>query len=180
MIRSQRLRRLLSGCLFAAVVGPGAAFAQPSKSGSLAQELAKLLEAAKLDAIATQQGSEPDRFIAALYFPGQLLVVAATYAAPPLLMDKLQQKAYRDAYIDLTSASVLDSRVFIQDVGANGLKAKADGGVDSYERGAKTKWAFDGDWRKQKMASEDEYMKNYAAADAEYTAILTALIQQAK
>ena len=180
MSRTHMLRRLVSGCLFATVIGSGAAFAQASKSGSLAQELVKLLEAGKLDAIAIAQGDEPDRFIAVLYYPGQLLVVSAKYAAPPLLMERLKEKAYRDIYIDLNSASVPDSRVFIQDVGADGLKPKADGGVDGYERGAKTKWAFDGDWRKQKMASEDEYMKDYVAADAEYTAILRTLIQKVK
>ena len=177
--RSHMLRRLVGGCLVATVVFSGTAFAQTSKSAALAQELAKLLEAGKLDAIAAQ-GSEADRFNAALYFPGQLLVVSARYAVPPLLADKVQQKAYRDVYMDLFGASVPDSKVFVQDVGADGLKAKSDSGADSYERGANTRWSFDGEWRKQKIASEDQYLKNYAAADAEYADILAALIKKAK
>jgi hypothetical protein len=173
------LRRLTAGCLFATALVSGTAFAQASKSAPLAQELAKLLDAGKLDTIAAQ-GREPDRFFAALYFPGQLLVVSAKYSVPPLLVEKLQQKAYRDVYMDLHGASVPETKVFILDIGADGLKAKADGGADSYERGTKTAWSFNGEWRKQKIASEDEYLKNYAVADAEYAEILTALIQKAK
>lgn len=173
------LRHLMAGCLVATIVFSGTTFAQASKSAALAQELAKLLEAGKLDSIAAQL-TAPDRFVAALYFPGQLLVVSARYAVPPLLTDKVKQKAYRDVYMDLFGASVPDSKVFIQDVGADGLKTKSDSGADSYERGATTRWSFDGEWRKQKIASEDQYLKNYAAADAEYADILAALLKMAK
>lgn len=172
-------RHPMFGCLFAAIVVSGTAFAQTSKSAPLAQELAKLLEAAKLDSIAAQ-GSEPDRFFAALYFPGHLLVVSAKYLVPPLLVEKLQQKSYRDIYMDLQGASIPDTKVFVQDIGADGLKAKGDSAADSYERGTTTRWAFNGEWRKQKIASEAEYLKDYAAADGEYAEILTALIQKAK
>lgn len=173
------LRHLMFGCLFATVVVSGTAFAQTSKSAPLAQELARLLEAAKLDSIAAQS-SDPDRFFAVLYFPSQLLVVSAKYLVPPLLVEKLQQKSYRDIYMDLQGASIPGSKVFIQDIGADGLKPKADRPADSYERGTTTRWAFDGEWRKQKIASETEYLKEYAAADAEYAEILAALIQKAK
>ena len=173
------LRRFTAGCLFATVGLSGTAFAQTSKSAPLAQELAKLLEAGKLDSVAAQ-GREPDRFFAALYFPGQLLVVSARYSVPVLLVEKLQQKSYRDIYMDLHGASIPDTKVFIQDIGADGLKSKADSAPDSYERGANTRWSFDGEWRKQKIASEEQYLKNFAAADAEYAEILTALIQKAK
>ena len=173
------LRRLMAGCLVATAVVSGTAFAQTSKSAPLAQELAKLLDAGKLDSVAAQ-GSEPGRFFAALYFPGQLLVVSAKYSVPVLLVEKLQQKAYRDIYMDLHGASLPDTKVFIQDIGADGLKPKAGNAPDSYERGANTRWSFDGEWRKQKIASEDQYLKNFAAADLEYVEILTVLIQKAK
>ena len=177
--RSHMLRRLLAGCIFASVVVSGTASAQAAKSGSLAQELAKLLESGKLDAVAAQ-GGEPDRFFAALYFPGQLLVVSAKYSVPPLLVEKLKEKAYRDIYMDLQGAPVPDTKVFIMDIGADGLKAKAESGADSYERGTKTRWSFNGEWRKQQIPSEAEYLKNFAAADAEYSEILTALIQRVR
>ena len=177
--RLHMLRHLVAWCFCALVAISGTASAQTPKSGPLAQELAKLLDAGKLDSIATQ-GSEPDRFFAALYFPGQLLVVSAKYAVPPLLVEKLQQKAYRDVYMDLHGASVPETKVFIQDVGADGLKAKVERAADSYERGTKTRWSFDGEWRKQQIPSEDEYLKDFAAADTEYAEILTALIKRAK
>jgi len=177
--RLHMLRRLAAGCFFASVLISGTASAQTAKSGPLALELAKLLEAVKLDSIAAQ-GGEPDRFFAALYFPGQLLVVSAKYLVPPLLVEKLQQKAYRDIYMDLHGASVPETKVFIMDIGADGLKAKADSAADSYERGTKTRWSFNGEWRKQQIPSEAEYLKNFGAADSEYSEILTALIQKAK
>jgi hypothetical protein len=172
------LRRPLAGCLFAMAVTAGTVMAQAPRSAALALELSKLLDAGKLDVIAAQ-GKDADQFVAAMYFPGQLLVVSAKYSVPPLLVEKLQQKAYRDIYMDLNGAGVPESKVFIQDIGADGLKAKAEV-ADSYERGARTRWAFDGEWRKQKLASEDEYLKNFASADAEYAEILAVLIAKAK
>jgi len=173
-------RSCLSFWLFVTVASSGAGFAQTSKSAPLAQELAKLLDAGKLEAIATRHGNEPDRFMAALYFPGQLLIVSAKYAVPPLLVDQLQKKNYRDIYVDLSGASFPDSRVFIEDVGADGLTVEKEIGPDSFERGPKTRWIFNGQWRRQQMASEDEYRKNHAVADAEYAEILTALILHVK
>jgi hypothetical protein len=178
LMHSYTLRRVLAGCLLAMAVTTGTALAQTSKSAALALELSKLLESGKLDVIAAQ-GKEPDLFVAAMYFPGQLLVVSAKYSVPPLLVEKLQQKSYRDIYMDLNGAGVPESKVFIQDIGADGLKSKADA-ADSYERGAKTRWAFDGEWRKQKLTSEAEYLKNFVTADAEYAEILAVLIEKAK
>ena len=101
------------------------AFAQESKSASLAKQLAAALDAAKLDSIAAKDPTAPDIFCAALYFPNsQLLVVSAKYTVPQLLNDRLNKKEYRDTYIDLNSASVPASKVFIQDAAADGLKAK--------------------------------------------------------
>src|SRR5262249_6542056 len=124
---------------FAAAVllslAPGVS-AQEGKSAALAKQLAAALDAAKLDSIAAKDPSAPDMFVAALYFPNaQLLVVAAKYTAPQLLDARLSKKEYRDTYIDLNSASVPESKVFVQDAGADGLKAKREEGqaFDSYE-----------------------------------------------
>jgi len=158
-----------------------AAFAQESKSAPLAKQLAAALDAAKLDSLAAADPSKPGAFVAALFFSGsQLLVVSAKYAAPQLLNDKLAKKDYRDVYIDLNSASVPESKIFIEDLGADGLKAKRDENqpFDSYEAGGK-RTSFDGDWKKQKL-SEQEYMKTYSTADDQYTQMLTALLAQVK
>jgi type II secretory pathway pseudopilin PulG len=154
--------------------------AQDSTSAAAARQLAEALDAAKLDAIAAVDPEDPTRYAAALYFAGsQLLVVSAQYAAPTLLQTKMYEKNYRDIYIDLNSASISGSKVFIIDTNANGLQAKPDdGAVDTYEDGTR-QLTLDGEWRNAKM-SEDEYMKAYAAADARYARILALLSAQAR
>ena len=176
---SHRMLRLLGSSLLVTLMGSDG-LAQTSRSAPLAAELAKLLEAGKLDAIAARQESEPDRFVAALYFPGQLLVVSARYTVPPILVAQVEKKNYRDVYVDLNGAQIPETKIFIDDVGADGLAVEKEAGADSYERGSKIRWIFNGQWRQQKIASEAEYKKNFEAADSEYAAILTALIQQAK
>ena len=154
--------------------------AQESKSSPVAKELAAALDAAKLDAAAARDPSNADVFVAALYFPGQLLVVSAKYAAPILLNERFSKKEYRDIYIDLNSASVPGTKIFIEDLGADGLKAKRVEGqaYDAYEVAGK-RTAFDGEWKKQNL-SEDEYMKAFSAADERYTQLLTVLLAQLK
>lgn len=158
-----------------------AATAQEGKSVALAKQLGAALDAAKLDSVAAKDPTSPDTFIAALYFPGaQLLVVSAKYAAPQLLDTRLDKKEYRDTYIDLSSASVPESKVFVQDAGADGIRAKSQDGqaFDIVEsRGKPTN--FDGDWKKQKL-TEQEYMKAFSSADERYAEMLTVLLAQMK
>jgi len=155
------------------------ASAQDSKSASLAKQLAAALDAGKLESIAAKDPSAPDVFVAALYFPGmQLLVVSAKYAAPQLLVDRIGKKEFRDIYIDLNSASVPESKVFIEDAAADGLKAKREenSAYDSIEVGGK-RTTFDGDWKKQKLTEQD-YMKAFSSADERYAQTLSLLLAQ--
>jgi len=164
-------------CLLPAAV----ATAQDSKSAPLAKQLAAALDAGKLDSIAAKDPAAPDTFVAALYFPGmQLLVVSGKYSAPQLLVDRVGKKEYRDVYLDLNGASVADTKVFIEDPGADGLKMKRDDNqpFDQCEVGGK-RTMFTGDWKAQKL-SEQDYMKAFSAADDRYTQILTALLAQVK
>ena len=160
---------------------PATVGAQDAKSGPLAKQLAAALDGAKLDSIAAPDPSNPDTFVAALYFANmQLLVVSAKYTAPQLLLAKVDKKDYRDVYIDLNSASVPESKIFIEDLGADGLKAKREDNqpFDTFEQAGK-RTVFDSDWKKQKL-SEDDYMKTFSAADDRYSQILTALLAQLK
>ncbi len=160
---------------------PVAARAQDVKSADLAKQLAQLLDEKKLDAIAAADPQTAGAFAAALYYPGtELLVVSAKYAAPSLLTDKIAQKNYRDVYVDLSSASVAGSKIFVMDIGADGLvpKPKGDTPADSIERG-NTSVAFDGEYKKAKM-SEAEYTKAFTQADADYAQILQLLIAKLK
>jgi len=157
------------------------AVAQESKSAALAKQLSAALDANKLDAIAAKDPSQPDVFCAALYFPNaQLLVVSAKFSAPQILDQRLSKKEYRDTYIDLNSASVASTKIFIMDAGADGLKVKSgdNQAFDTFDEGGKTT-AFDGDYKKQKI-SEQDYQKMFSTADERYSAILTALLSQLK
>ncbi len=180
-IRGGRLCGVAAACVALPLLTAAPVLAQAAKSAAAVKELAGALDAAKLDAVAAADPAEPGTFVAALYFPGaQLLVVSAKYAAPPLLLEKIKSKDYREIYIDLNSASVAGSKVFVIDQNCDGLVAKPgeNGAADSWEVAAK-QIAFDGEWRKAKM-SEDEYMKAFAAADERYAKIIGLLSAQAK
>ena len=83
------------------------------------------MEAGKLDSVAAKDPATPGVYIGALYIPNfQLLVIANVYAAPTLLDTRLTKKEYRDVYIDLNSATTAATRLFVQDLGADGVKAK--------------------------------------------------------
>ena len=172
---------LTRGCavaMFLAVTGD-AALAQTSKSGPLAKQLVAALEAAKLDSIAAKDPAGPDVYVGALYITGfQLLVVSGSYAAPALLDARISKKEYRDTYMDLTGASSPATRIMIEDLGADGLKAKREDNApfDVVSTAGKST-QFDNEWRKQKL-SEEEYMKAFNAADDRYASILQALIAQ--
>jgi hypothetical protein len=175
------MKRVARVCLCGALaIGfAAAASAQEPKSAALAKQLAAALDAGNLDSIAAKDPSNADTFIGVLYFKGvQLLAVSAKYSAPSLLVDKIAKKDYKNVYIDLNSASMPDTKVFIEDLGADGLKAKHDDNTpfDTYEAAGK-RTAFDGDWKKQKL-SEQEYMKIFAASDERYSQMLTALLAQ--
>ena len=175
------LRRARTLFLFSAVLlSSSLAFAQESKSATLASELAKLLDSLKLDSIAAH-GAAPDEYVGALYFPGsQLLVVGARYASAERMQQLLAAKSYRDVYIDLNSASVPQSKVFVSDLGANGLRFDRAGSQpwDTADVGGKS-YAFDGDWGKAKI-SRDEYTKAYQTTDDQYTKMLQALVAELK
>jgi hypothetical protein len=154
---------------------------QDTRSAAAAKQLTQVLDAAKLDAIAAADPSDPTTFVAALYIPGsQLLVVSAKYAAPALLIAKIKTKEFRDIYIDLSAASVAGSKVFIIDQSCDGLVPKPDGDAapDSWEAGPK-QVTFDGDWKKAKL-TEEAYGKAFSDADDRYVKILALLTAQAK
>lgn len=156
------------------------ASAQEARSPDLVKQLTQLLDQKKMDSIAAPDAQNAGVYAAALYFPGsQLLVVSAKYAAPVLLSDKIAKKDYRDVYIDLSSASIAGTKMFVIDANADGLTAKPgdDQAADSYENG-KTQVAFEGS-KKAKM-SDAEYAKAFSDADAAYSRVLRLLIDQVK
>lgn len=157
------------------------AAAQEPQSAAPAKELAGLLASKKLESIAARMPDSREEFVGALAFPGQLMVVWAKTTAPAIVNEKLIRKEYREVYIDLNSASVVESRHFVTDLGPDGLRAKPEqkqGPADTHDLGAKS-MRFDGNWREDKM-SEADYMKAHAEADAGYAKAVQALIDEIK
>jgi hypothetical protein len=169
--------------ILATIVLFGVASARPlaqDRSAALAKELTSLLQERKLDSVAARHPAAADQFVAALFFPGQLLVVWARTTAPAVLNEKLIRREFRDVYIDLNSASIPDSRVMISDGSADGLRPRREPNqpFDTHDANGKIT-RFDGNWREDKM-SEAEYMKIFTQADSAYVTALEALLTELK
>ena len=145
-------------------------------SSKAAGELVAAMKSQGLDAIAAEEAGDPGRFVAAMLVPGvQLLVVSAKSTAPDYIRTQLAQQQYREVYSTLQSASILDSKLFFQDMGSDGLDG--DSSIDiMYERGT-NQTVFDGDWKKQKM-SKTAYEERLRKADAEYSRMLSLLAER--
>jgi hypothetical protein len=173
--------RLVVAALVAVALAPAAAFAQEARTAALVKELTDTLQQRKLDSVAARiPGASNDQFVAALYFPGQLLLISARTSAPAVVNEKLIRREFRDVYIDLNSASIPESRVMITDGGADGLRAKREPNqpFDTHDAGGKS-IRFDGNWREDRM-SEQDYMKLFTQADEAYLAALQALVAELK
>lgn len=175
------MRNLLRQGLVIGVMGLPAApvLGQNSQSAALATELTGLLGERHLDAFAAEDAEEPTRFAAALFFPdSQLLVVSAHGASLPRVRALLEQREYRQIYLELQDGSIADSRVFFQDLNADGLHASRNGAIDiMYERDVTQ--IFDGDWNKHKL-TEKAYKEKFAEADTRYSRMLAQLIDALK
>ena len=142
----------------------GASSGYAQQSPVLAGELVQLLNGAQLDAIAAKDSEGTDRFVAALAFPGQLIVVSARYEVPMYVEEKISSGDYREVYLDLNGAAIPDTKVLITDVGADGLMSGGDAtSVDMVDTGSGPV-LFDGQ----------------ADAEAQYVRMLNALISEAR
>jgi hypothetical protein len=175
-----RVFRCCVGAALLAFVAVPPLEAQDSKSAALAKELTNILQQRKLDTVAARHPNAADQFVAALFFPGQLLVVTARTSAPAIINEKLLRREFRDVYIDLNSASIPESRVMISDGGADGLRPTREPNqpFDTHDSGGKSV-RFDGNWREDRM-SEKDYMATFESADDAYVAALTALVNELK
>jgi AMP-binding enzyme len=148
-------------------------------SAPLVNELAGVMAEEKMEAIAAGDPAEPDRFVAALLFPGvQLLVVSARYSAPALLAEQLERKGYRDIYAALHGAPIAETKFFVQDMGVDGLHLEPGASVDVvYQRNVE-QTMFDGHPEQHGM-SKAAYAEKFEQADERYSHLLRLLIDQA-
>ena len=162
------------------VLSPRPSLAQESKSAPLAAELCRLLDAQKLDSIAARQSG--DQYVGALYFSGaQLLVVKGKFPSASRMDDLLTKREFKEVYMDLSGATDQQTRQFVMDLGANGLRFKREENqpFDTADVGSKS-YRFDGEWGGKAKITEEEYRKTYAQIDEEYAQMLQALIAQLK
>lgn len=173
-------RWLAAAVLALWAAGTAQAAASESRSAALTKELSALMAERQMDAIGAHDPQAPGRFVAAMLFPGvQLLVVEARHPSPDTLQARLFYKQYKDVYFDLQQPSITDGKVFIQDLGCDGLRADGVGSVDIMYEGGKTQTLFDGNWKKRGQ-SETEYQTKFQKADEQYTRMLGLLIAELK
>jgi hypothetical protein len=150
-----------------------------SQSAPLARELTALMTSQKLQTVAARDPDDPARFVAAMAFPDvQLLVVSARYAAPATLEYELGKKQYSDIYAALQQSAIPDSKVFIQDLKADGLHDRADAVDVMYEQ-VTHQTIFDGNASKHGL-TQAQYGAKFHSADQQYARLLTLLIGQVK
>jgi hypothetical protein len=175
MITAARgLSLLVPACL---LLAPPALLAQDSKSAAVVKELTQALDEMKLESVAAKHG--PDRYVAALYIAGsQLLVISAKYSSPARLDSLISKKEYQEVYADLSSASEQASKVFVMDLGANGLRFRrgTNEPFDTVDTAAGSV-AFNGERGK---LSEDDYRKAFATSDEQYMSMVQALVAALK
>jgi hypothetical protein len=174
-VRSRCALALAALCMSAA---PAAA--QTSQSEPLARELSALMAQHKLDAFAAKDPAAPDTYVAAMLFPNvQLLIVDGQPTSPAATQAELDQHQYADVYTTLQQAVVASSKVFFQDLKADGLHAKAPDTVDIVYEHVSNQTIFDGDPGKHRL-SQSQYAEKFSAADAKYARLLKILVDELK
>ncbi len=160
--------------LAAGILAPGPVRGDDLKSPAATHALLQRLDAVRADAIAVRDPEHPDRFIAALRVPGQLLVVSATHPSIDLVAARLERGEHRNIYMDLQGTPAQDSKFFVQDLNADGLGFEGRGEAFDIIYDGHTSLACNGRWKDAEL-DEREYRKRIAEADARYARMLTVL-----
>jgi hypothetical protein len=164
-----------------ALAGAPAMAQDSSQSEAAAREIAQLMKQHKLECLAAVEPDAADRFVAALYFPNQLLVVSARYASPALLRERVLTRDYRGVYEQLQGAGDAQGKLFVHDLGVDGLHLRPtpERPLDMVYQSVNMRTAFDGDWSKQGL-SEQQYRERFRVIDQQYARLLQALVAQGK
>jgi hypothetical protein len=153
---------------------------QESTSHAVVARLTAFLISHGLDSLAAEDRSRPGVIVAVLHIPkSQLLVIEGRCSAVDALRARLATKAYRDVYSDLQGCATADSRLFIQDLGADGVlfEPREDGAPFDivYEKMTR-QTRFDGNFKAQQL-SEQEYRQRFQTIDAEYSRLVSLLLE---
>jgi hypothetical protein len=153
---------------------------EESQSERLARELTAAMTNKGLSAYAVRDPNATDTLIAALLFPGvQLLVVSGRPTAPAAAAAQLNQKQYADVYAMLHQAVAPDTKLFVQDLKADGLHAKAADTADIVYEHVTDQFVFDGAPEKRHL-TQTKYNQQFEAAERQYSRLLTALLNGLK
>lgn len=163
--------------VLASLIWPGTALGQPNESAALAKQLTALMAERGLEVFAAQDSSKPDYFIAIRAYPGvQLLIVGAKSNSPDYIKYQIDQRAYDEAYAGLNASAVPDTKLFIQDMGCDGLQRDGDPVDVAYEK-AHTQVVFDGNGKASGL-SKGAYASKVTATDTSYAGMLALLLER--
>ena len=145
--------------------------AEDWQSRQASQLLLEQMESHDADAVAVRDPARPERFVAALRLPGQLLVVSATHPSTDLVADRVASGQYRDVYMDLQGTPARDSKFFVHDMAADGLSLKGIGAAYDAVYDGDEMLTCDGRWKDAKL-DKDQYRERVAQADVRYARML--------
>lgn len=153
----------------ATLVSP--ARAEDWQSRQASQLLLERMTAHDADAVAVRDPERPERFIAALRLPGQLLVVSATHPATDLVANRVEQGQFREVYMDLQGTPARDSKFFVHDMAADGISLEGLGAAYDVVHDGSNQLTCDGRWKDAKL-KEDQYREQVTRADVRYARML--------
>lgn len=175
--RGQGIRRwgyaaVLTVCGVAAAYTAG----PKSKSETLARELSSLMASRQIDAFAVQDPARPGFFVAVRSYPGvQLLLVGAESKSIDYVKYQLDRKDYGESYSALHASAIPATKLFVQDMGCDGLQRDGDPVDVVYDKTA-TQLLLDGDGKASGLSKED-YVAKAAEVDDRYAELLRLLVE---
>ena len=171
------MRIATTACLLILSATAASAQRQTGTSSAAVKELSAILASHNQNAIAARD-PETGAFVAALFYPGtQLLVVSGKPPAAAAVEAQLASRNFQDVYAALQDGAAQAGRLFVQDIGADGLTDGGDAVDVVYEQGKQM--LFDGNPRSHKL-SEKAYRDAFTAADTRYARMVTLLLNEAR
>ena len=150
-----------------------------AKSAVLCKQLVTAMTDRQLTAIAAPHPDESGRYVAAMLFPGvQLLLISARSSEPAYIESQLTPEGFANVYAALQQG-VPESKLFIQDMGSDGLLGPEGGMADIVYRRGKDERVFNGDHKLAGM-SRSAYADLVRETDEQYSALLTLLFEAVK